>query len=340
MPAISVIVPVYKVEKYIHRCVDSILGQTFTDFELILVDDGSPDSCGAICDEYAAKDDRVIVIHQKNGGLSAARNAGMEVADGEYYHFVDSDDVIYPDCLRILMTCIQNTGAEIAIGRFKRVYEESVQEDWFLPWNGKCVTKSNLETLSCLFEDPENLPSLVSACGTLWHCRLFNGIRFPAGRLFEDEFVTYKLYHRAEFISLVDVMLYFYFVNENGITQNMTIEKRFDEYDAQWERLKYFDDYNLKELQGKAAMYFLQTAQWDLVACDKGKETVSLNRRCGFQKQYKDVLLIADKLGCLSFLEHYDYFVLAYPQYTLLLRIKRRLLMLFAKNKHGHSELQ
>lgn len=99
MPEISVIVPVYKVEKYIHRCVDSILTQTFTDFELILVDDGSPDNCGAICDEYAAKDDRIRVIHQENGGVSKARNVGLDVAEGEYIAFCDSDDFLENDYL-------------------------------------------------------------------------------------------------------------------------------------------------------------------------------------------------------------------------------------------------
>ena len=98
MPGISVIVPVYKVEKYLHECVDSILAQTFRDFELILVDDGSPDNCGAICDEYAAKDSRIRVIHQENQGLSGARNSGIDVARGEYITFVDADDSIEP-CL-------------------------------------------------------------------------------------------------------------------------------------------------------------------------------------------------------------------------------------------------
>ena len=92
MPEISIIVPVYKVEPYIHRCIDSILAQTFTDFELILVDDGSPDNCGTICDEYAAKDDRIIVIHKENGGVSSARNTGLDIASGRYIMFCDSDD--------------------------------------------------------------------------------------------------------------------------------------------------------------------------------------------------------------------------------------------------------
>ena len=110
MPTISVIVPVYKVEKYIHRCVDSILSQTFTDFELILVDDGSPDNCGKICDEYAEKDIRIHVIHQENGGLSAARNAGIDWvfanSDSEWITFIDSDDWVHPEYLERLLCLV------------------------------------------------------------------------------------------------------------------------------------------------------------------------------------------------------------------------------------------
>ena len=105
-PLISVIVPVYKVEQFIHRCVDSILNQTYTNLEIILVDDGSPDRCGEICDEYAEKDSRIRVIHQKNGGPSAARNAGLDICTGEYIAFVDSDDYIEPDMLQQLLSGI------------------------------------------------------------------------------------------------------------------------------------------------------------------------------------------------------------------------------------------
>ena len=117
MPTISVIVPVYKVEKYIHRCVDSILEQTYADFELILVDDGSPDNCGAICDEYATQDSRVVVIHQENGGLSAARNAGIDWAftnsDSQWISFVDSDDWVHPEYLERLLDVAVSRSADM-----------------------------------------------------------------------------------------------------------------------------------------------------------------------------------------------------------------------------------
>ena len=133
MPQISVIVPVYKVEKYIHKCVDSILAQTFTDFELWLVDDGSPDHCGAICDEYAQIDTRVKVIHKKNGGLSDARNAALDVMNGKYIFFVDSDDWISEDALEIMYSALERTGAKVATGNIVSVREDGTEQALYSP---------------------------------------------------------------------------------------------------------------------------------------------------------------------------------------------------------------
>lgn len=124
MPSISIVVPVYRVERYLRKCVDSILIQTFSDFELILVDDGSPDSCGAICEEYAKKDSRILVLHKKNGGVSSARNLGLEYAAGEYVTFCDSDDWYRPDWIQSLMEPIQNHQAEIVVGQYVRHFED------------------------------------------------------------------------------------------------------------------------------------------------------------------------------------------------------------------------
>ena len=122
-PLLSIIVPVYKVENYLPKCIDSILAQTFTDFELILVDDGSPDNCPALCDAAAEKDARVRVIHQKNGGLSAARNAGLDAARGAWIGFVDSDDYIAPEMYEVLYQAVQSTGADLALCDYAEVDE-------------------------------------------------------------------------------------------------------------------------------------------------------------------------------------------------------------------------
>ncbi len=127
MCEISIIVPVYKVEKYLKKCVDSILAQTFSDFELILVDDGSPDNSGRICDDYAKKDARVRVVHKQNGGLSSARNAGIEVAKGKYLGFVDSDDYIAEDMYELLYKAIIKEEADLSICGIYDVYEEKIR---------------------------------------------------------------------------------------------------------------------------------------------------------------------------------------------------------------------
>ena len=120
MDLISVIVPVYNVEKYLNRCVDSIINQTYSNLEIILINDGSTDTSGKICDEYKKRDNRIHVIHQKNGGLSAARNAGIVIANGNYFIFVDSDDLIHPQCIEILYKVIKNDCSDIVIGNYEK----------------------------------------------------------------------------------------------------------------------------------------------------------------------------------------------------------------------------
>lgn len=329
MPVISVIVPVYRVEKYIRRCVDSILAQSFRDYELILVDDGSPDYSGVICNEYATRDPRIRVIHKENGGLSSARNAGIDAASGEYLFFMDSDDVIHPDTLGILYECIDKTGAEISVGEFTRFSKED--SITFLPWDEKYTVLTNLEALNAFFDGRESLHSLVSACCKLIHRIMFDGIRFPVGRLFEDEFTTYKLYYHATKIVFCGATLYYYFVNDDGITRNLTIDKRFDEYDAQWERIEFFRKNGLDALLGKAAMTFLRTAQWDLIACRNESQTVNPEKKAQFEAQYTAAFQLAKEQHTLEFIRDYDYYVLAKPNMTLLWRIRRQIQLLFKK---------
>ena len=133
MPAITIIVPIYNTACYISHCVDSILSQTFPDFELILVDDGSPDNCPAICDEYAAKDPRVIVIHKENGGVSSARNAGLDIAKGEYITFVDSDDWLHPDFLHHGISLCRQQELDIYCSGFARVFPDGVLHSSVIP---------------------------------------------------------------------------------------------------------------------------------------------------------------------------------------------------------------
>ena len=223
MPMISVIVPVYKVEKYIHRCIDSILAQTFTNFELILVDDGSPDNCGAICDEYAAKDARIHVIHQENGGLSAARNAGIDWAfansDSQWLTFIDSDDWVHLQYLQRLLVAAEDRGVDLSVcGYAETQGEEPIIEDQDL-----VVAVWNPED----FYVQHNVNAIV-AWGKLYRKECFAGIRYPVGRLHEDEFTTHKLLFACDKIAVIPEPLYAYYQNPEGITKSQWNPRRVD----------------------------------------------------------------------------------------------------------------
>lgn len=243
MPQISVIVPVYKVEKYIHRCVDSILSQTFTDFELILVDDGSPDRCGAICDAYAARDERVRVIHQNNNGVSAARNAGIdwvfEKSDSEWIFFVDSDDWIHRRTLETLLNGAKSTGLDVVIGGFQRTkgIEPTVNES--------DLRVKALKTEKLFFEKSV---TATTAWGTLYRKRLFVDLRYPVGKNREDEWLTYQLLFQNPYTAFVDAPLYAYFRNTDGIMGNQRPEDYLSGIDAQKERIDFFRTRRYREL--------------------------------------------------------------------------------------------
>ena len=237
MSAISVIVPVYKVEKYIHRCVDSILGQTFSDFELILVDDGSPDSCGAICDEYAAKNSRVVVIHQQNGGLSAARNAGIDWvfanSDSQWLTFVDSDDWIHPEYLQRLLNAAVDYNVSVSICGYEQTdgTEPDIALDMLTPV--LCDTEA--------FYVEHNVNATV-AWGKLYRKECFHEIRYPVGKFHEDEYVTHRILFALGHLAFVDIPLYAYFQNSSGITKSPWNPKRLDAISAIAEQMHYMKE--------------------------------------------------------------------------------------------------
>lgn len=249
MTQISVIVPVYKVEPYLRRCIDSVLRQTYPHFELILVDDGSPDSCGAICDEYAGKDSRIHVIHQENGGLSAARNAGIDWAfansDSRWLTFVDSDDWVHPEYLERLLNAATETGTAISVCGFVKTTGETpaVQFNTQTPvlW-----TPESLYT--------ERNVNAIIACGKLYEKQLFSCIRFPNGKIHEDELTTYKLLFPQKKIAVLSTPLYFYFQNAEGISKSQWRPKRLDAVQGLREQTRFFQDNGFDEAFSFAAV--------------------------------------------------------------------------------------
>lgn len=252
MAKISVIVPVYKVEPYLRCCIDSILTQTFRDFELILVDDGSPDSCGAICDEYAAKDDRIVVIHQENAGVSAARNAGLDWvfanSDSEWITFVDSDDLIPQQYLDHLF----------AFGTQQNVDIVSTLAQ-YLPENGKT------EDVSCEIITTEKMTGRkacksfytnddiigIQPWGKLIKNELLSDIRFPEGKIHEDQDLVPKVVYKARDTMILRAWMYGYRDNPQSLMRSSMSIKRFDDIDALDSCICFFkkhNDYELAEL--------------------------------------------------------------------------------------------
>ncbi len=233
MPLISVIVPVYKVGLYLRRCVDSILAQTFTDFELILVDDGSPDNCGKICDEYAQKDKRIHVIHQTNGGLSAARNAGIDWAfansDSEWISFIDSDDWVHPCFMEFLIRAVQEAKTKVSACLLKRVECETPMEQ----------AEFTCESLAWDAFYMRSWANGAVAYNKLYKKELFRERRYPVGRINEDEFLTYKLLAQAGLVAAVDTELYFYFQNPEGIMKREFTLAKLDGVKALAEQCRF-----------------------------------------------------------------------------------------------------
>lgn len=220
---VSVIVPIYQVEAYLARCVDSLIGQTYAELEIILVDDGSPDNCGAICDAYAKKDSRIRVIHKPNGGLSDARNAGLDIATGDYIYFVDSDDWIGSDAIATLMGQMDDT-VDIVMGSSVDVREEDekiLETAYSIPLR----TFRRLDQLEAMKDD---LLGGWAAWNKLYRRKLFDTIRFPVGRINEDEAILLHVLALCDTVIQVGHPTYYYFLRPNSITTSSFSEKKMD----------------------------------------------------------------------------------------------------------------
>lgn len=208
---ISIIVPVYKVEKYLDNCVRSILTQTYSDFELILVDDGSPDNCPKICDDYATNDDRIVVLHKQNGGLSDARNAGLKIAKGSFVTFIDSDDYVANDYLETMMAMQQKYDVDIVVVGIETFLEG---ENPRINNNNKEYVYSGIEALEKMLYQ-NNLDS--SACAMLLPIEIAKKYPFPFRKYHEDEFTTYKYYVSVEKVAVTTKPLYYYLQRKGSI---------------------------------------------------------------------------------------------------------------------------
>ena len=245
---ISIIIPVYNVEEYIEQCIQSVINQTYKKLEIILIDDGSIDKSGKICDVYADRDKRIIVIHKENGGLSDARNKGIDIASGEYITFVDSDDYVEDSFIEDLYTTLINNNAEMSICNIIKVNDkgEKIENIGFAEdelVNGKKILKGICEH--------KNVIESIVAWNKMYSKDFFRENRYPKGRIHEDEFLTYKILYYAKKVAITNKFLYYYRQNDNSITGKKFNVKRLDFLEALEERLKFYHNHNEEYLYNK-----------------------------------------------------------------------------------------
>lgn len=253
---ISVVVPIYNVEKYLAKCIESIIAQTYNNLEIILVDDGSTDNCGKICDDYAKKDQRIKVIHKANGGLSDARNAGIEAAKGYYIGFVDSDDYINVNMYERLSNIIKTDDSKIAVCNFSLVYEE-MRKNIFdnNDFSANYLLIDNKDKL-LKYSMKNNYDTFTVAWNKLYLRELFNDIRYPKGKIHEDVFTTYKLLYKAQKISYTKDAMYYYLQRETSITKQKFSEKRLHQLDALQEQLEFYQVKKEQEMWDITLFYY------------------------------------------------------------------------------------
>lgn len=222
---ISIIIPIYNVEKYLKKCIDSITSQTYSNLEIILVDDGSPDNCGKICDEYAKIDKRIKVIHKQNGGLSDARNIGISLATGKYVLLVDSDDTICCDACEELLKVAINTSADMVAFKKRKIYEDGTEENSTDTMQLKIYNNRQAYIELIYGRDFE-----ITAWSRFYKSDIIKSVQFPVGVLSEDYATAHKFFMNSKKIVFYDKTIYNYLIRNNSIMGNMKVNHIIDLY--------------------------------------------------------------------------------------------------------------
>ncbi len=312
MEQISVIVPVYNVEPYLCRCIDSILGQTHHNLQLILVDDGSPDNCGLICDGYEILDSRVHVIHQENAGLSAARNAAMDWmyanSSSQWLTFIDSDDWVHPEFLERLWNAAQEQQVQVSVCGYAQTHGEEVQ---ILP------DMLAVQTWDAGEFYRQKSTNATIACAKLYHRSCFEALRYPLGKIHEDEFITYQTLFASSQIAYIPAPLYAYYSNPVSITQKGWTAKRLDAWEAYEEQIAFFQKRGEETLLRARWREYLENAYAQLLAAQGAANADQLGREIRFiRKKMRSLFRRAWKLGYVEFWIDYDMLYACAPLWT------------------------
>lgn len=281
-PLISIIVPIYKVEKYLDKCVESLVNQTYTNLEIILVDDGSPDCCPEMCDKWAEKDSRIKVIHKPNGGLSDARNAGMKVANGEFVLFVDSDDWIERNMIEVLYNEIVHSDSDIVACGIRMVWDDGSPDKILTEACGKRVFNSKEEAMTSLMQE---MCILQTVWNKLYKRKNIENILFPVGKINEDEFWTWKAIASSNKVVYIDVPLYNYLQRSGSIMRNSNFNPLYV-IEAKLERKEYIKT-NIPALYGFCSVDLLYTC---LFQAQKSKLHLDKDTYKNYYKKIKSVV--------------------------------------------------
>ena len=314
MEKISVIVPVYRVEAYLHRCADSVLNQTHRNLELILVDDGSPDGSPQICDEYEKKDRRVHVIHQENGGLSAARNAGLdwiaENSDAQWLMFLDSDDWLHAETLERMQKAALELQVPVVVCGFGETQgeEPEISPNQLVP---QVWTPEQFYS--------ENYIHATIACGKLYKRACFRQQRFPVGKLHEDEFLTYRILFGEEKLAWIPAPFYAYYVNKDSITRSTWNPRHLDAWEAMEQQIRFFRARNLDALADQCLRRYLRNAFGQLCLLEAMENPEAYSSYVPeIRQKIKQLLSQAEKRGCIDFEEDFSVLIRFEPVKTRL----------------------
>ncbi len=331
---ISIIVAIYNIEEYLPRCVDSILAQTYKNLEIILVDDGSADSSVNICDAYAEKDARIKVIHKKNGGLSDARNAGMDLASGEYIGFVDGDDWIDPDMYRAMYEACETNNAQLSVCRYKQITKNGIID----ASTGNSVLLSKTEALEAYICGDERYLIYNSVWSKLFLKELIEDMRFPVGKNSEDIMFTTKAFCAMKQCVYLDTGYYNYVIDREGSIMNQKAgERRLDHEIPFWkEQISYFKEQGMMQLSDKAAYHFYRRMLFYYIDFMKSEHTrifagkiieILRDDKTSIRKIYKqDYIAAGDKVRMRLVLlapAVYYYTVKLYDKYIIPIRSKK-----------------
>lgn len=291
---ISIIVAVYNIESYVARCIESLLRQKFQEIEILLIDDGSTDKSGEICRMYAEKDSRIRYIYKENGGLSDARNRGVQEASGNWISFVDGDDYIHSDMYRILYEGVRRSDVKLGICSFQTFSEGETPSEAVSQEKGEVWESENIVRL--LFTDRRT--DIVISCCKLFHYSLFRDFSFPKGRYREDEFSTYRFWFKTDRVYYTQQKLYYYYQRPNSILHQSNVKKETDYYDALIERHEFFRQKRVPEDILKKDACFCMTQLYN--ACFI--RNVSDEQKGYYIRQYKKMFDLADAQSrCLRY---------------------------------------